>query len=133
MLGTVERGAELGRASSRSAGASAANAARSGAGVHPPPKPAGPVSRRRSRQPDLGGTGSRARMAQAPLPSAAQAGRRNEARGRPIRPGTGKDGRITKGDVLAFPGRRPGGGACPRPPRPSRRRRAPERASSGSR
>jgi len=61
------------------------------AGVHPPPRPLGPVTRPASPPPQ-------------PLvmPAAARLIEEQQLSPRQIGPGSGKDGRITKGDVLAF-------------------------------
>ncbi|HYZ20513.1 MAG TPA: 2-oxoglutarate dehydrogenase complex dihydrolipoyllysine-residue succinyltransferase [Rhodopila sp.] len=56
------------------------------AGVHPPPRPLGPVSR----------------PASAPFPAAAKLLEENRISPADVGAGAGKDGRITKGDVLAF-------------------------------
>jgi 2-oxoglutarate dehydrogenase E2 component (dihydrolipoamide succinyltransferase) len=61
------------------------------AGVNPPPRPLGPVSRPAASEP-----------AHAPLPAAAKLMAENKASVADIGTGTGKDGRITKGDVLEF-------------------------------
>jgi 2-oxoglutarate dehydrogenase E2 component (dihydrolipoamide succinyltransferase) len=61
------------------------------AGVNPPPRPLGPVSRPAASEP-----------AHAPLPAAAKIMAENKASAADIGTGTGKDGRITKGDVLEF-------------------------------
>jgi 2-oxoglutarate dehydrogenase E2 component (dihydrolipoamide succinyltransferase) len=61
------------------------------AGVNPPPRPLGPVSRPAASEP-----------AHAPLPAAAKLMAENKASAADIGTGTGKDGRITKGDVLEF-------------------------------
>jgi 2-oxoglutarate dehydrogenase E2 component (dihydrolipoamide succinyltransferase) len=60
-------------------------------GVNPPPRPLGPVSRPAASEP-----------AHAPLPAAAKMMVENKASAADIGTGTGKDGRITKGDVLEF-------------------------------
>ncbi len=59
------------------------------AGVHPPPRPLGPVARPASQPPP-------------PLPAAAKLIEEHRLAPADIGDGTGKDGRITKGDVLAF-------------------------------
>ena len=64
------------------------------AGVHPPPRPLGPVSRP-ATPPATG-------AAHAPLPAAAKIIEEQHLTTADVEPGTGKDGRITKGDVLAF-------------------------------
>jgi 2-oxoglutarate dehydrogenase E2 component (dihydrolipoamide succinyltransferase) len=70
---------------------SARAAANPPAGVHPPPRPLGPVTRPASppQQPQA-------------LPSAAKLIEEQHLPLAQIGPGTGKDGRITKGDVLEF-------------------------------
>ena len=57
------------------------------AGVHAPPAPPGPVSRP---------------AAPAPLPAAAKIMQEHGVEGASLGTGTGKDGRVTKGDVLEF-------------------------------
>ena len=64
------------------------------AGVNPPPRPLGPVSRPAALEP--------ARVDHAPLPAAAKMIADNNVLARDVGAGTGKDGRITKGDVLEF-------------------------------
>jgi 2-oxoglutarate dehydrogenase E2 component (dihydrolipoamide succinyltransferase) len=94
----VEVGAVLG--SVDAAGAAAAKpaaaaeprpAANPPAGVNPPPRPLGPVSRPAAAAP-----------AHAPLPAAAKLIEENKVSAGDIGAGTGKDGRVTKGDVLDF-------------------------------
>jgi 2-oxoglutarate dehydrogenase E2 component (dihydrolipoamide succinyltransferase) len=63
------------------------------AGVHPPPRPLGPVARPASPPPH-------------PLPAAAKLIEEHQLAPADVGDGTGKDGRITKGDVLAFLNRR---------------------------
>jgi 2-oxoglutarate dehydrogenase E2 component (dihydrolipoamide succinyltransferase) len=60
-------------------------------GINPPPRPLGPVSRPAA-----------APAAHAPLPAAAKMLADNKVAASDLGSGTGKDGRITKGDVLAF-------------------------------
>jgi 2-oxoglutarate dehydrogenase E2 component (dihydrolipoamide succinyltransferase) len=60
-------------------------------GVNPPPRAPGPVSRPAASEP-----------VHAPLPAAAKLLADNKASAADVGPGTGKDGRITKGDVLDF-------------------------------
>ena len=60
-------------------------------GVNPPPRPLGPVSRPAASEP-----------AHAPLPAAAKMIAENKVAAGDIGSGSGKDGRITKGDVLDF-------------------------------
>jgi 2-oxoglutarate dehydrogenase E2 component (dihydrolipoamide succinyltransferase) len=59
-------------------------------GVNPPPRPLGPVSRPASAP------------AHAPLPAAAKIMVENKVSAGEMAAGTGKDGRITKGDVMDF-------------------------------
>ena len=73
------------------AGAPAANPA---SGVNPPPRPSGPVSRPATPPADVAG--------HAPMPSAAKIMTEHHLQPAEIGAGSGKDGRITKGDVLEF-------------------------------
>jgi 2-oxoglutarate dehydrogenase E2 component (dihydrolipoamide succinyltransferase) len=61
------------------------------AGVNPPPRPLGPVSRPAAAEP-----------VHAPLPAAAKMMVENKIAAADVGTGTGKDGRVTKGDVLDF-------------------------------
>ena len=82
------------------------------AGVHPPPRPLGPVSRPAS--PPASGA------VHAPLPAAAKLMEEQQVAPADIGDGTGKDGRITKGDVLAFlarPTSAPAPASAPKAPR----------------
>jgi 2-oxoglutarate dehydrogenase E2 component (dihydrolipoamide succinyltransferase) len=72
------------------------------AGINPPPRPLGPVSRPAASQP-----------AHAPLPAAAKMLTENKVSAEDLGTGSGKDGRITKGDVIEFLSRPP-----PAPPAP---------------
>ncbi|HEY4041286.1 MAG TPA: 2-oxoglutarate dehydrogenase complex dihydrolipoyllysine-residue succinyltransferase [Rhodopila sp.] len=69
------------------------------AGVNPPPRPLGPVSRPAAAEPAHAPLHA---PQHAPLPAAAKMITDNKVSARDIGTGTGKDGRITKGDVLAF-------------------------------
>ena len=103
LLATLEAGAGASSAPARTAQApqpkaaapapvpSARPAANPPAGVHPPPRPLGPVTRPASppQQPQA-------------LPAAAKLIEEQHLPLAQIGPGTGKDGRITKGDVLEF-------------------------------
>ena len=94
--GEVEVGALLGMLDA--AGAAAATPApqvpaAAAAGVHPPPPPLGPVSRPATIAPSG--------VAHAPLPAAAKMMTEQGVSAGQLA-GTGKDGRITKGDVLDF-------------------------------
>ncbi len=64
------------------------------AGVNPPPRALGPVARPATPPADV--------AAYAPLPAAAKLIEEQHLFPAELGPGTGKDGRITKGDVLAF-------------------------------
>jgi 2-oxoglutarate dehydrogenase E2 component (dihydrolipoamide succinyltransferase) len=75
------------------------------AGINPPPRPLGPVSRPAGAAP-----------AHAPLPAAAKMIEENKVVSGDIGTGSGKDGRITKGDVLEFLNR-----PAPTPPAPAAR------------
>ncbi len=66
------------------------------AGVNPPPRPPGPVSRPATPPP------AAPSPAPAPLPAAAKMMEEHALQPAAIGDGSGKDGRITKGDVLAF-------------------------------
>ena len=95
VLATVEAGA--GSAPPLKESAPAANPS---AGVNPPPRALGPVSRPATPPADVR-SAQAAAPAHAPMPAAAKL---MEERGLAPGPldGTGKDGRITKGDVLQF-------------------------------
>ena len=90
-------------------------AAMPGSGVRPPPTPSGPVSRPATPPADV--------AAHAPLPAAAKLMEESHISAEQIGAGSGKDGRITKADVLAFVARPVGTPAPPAPaaraPRPS--------------
>jgi len=86
------------------AGATAAPAANPAAGVNPPPRTLGPVSRPATPPSDV--------AAHAPLPAAAKLMTEQKLSADQISGGSGKDGRITKGDVLDFLARAP---AAPEP------------------
>ncbi len=86
------------------------------AGINPPPTPTGPVARPATPPADL--------VAHAPLPAAAKLIEESGVAAAAIGAGSGKDGRITKGDVLAFLNRPvPVATAAPAAARPAR---APE-------
>jgi 2-oxoglutarate dehydrogenase E2 component (dihydrolipoamide succinyltransferase) len=99
-VGAVLATLEAGGASPRAG----APAAMPSAGVNPPPRPLGPVSRPAAPPADLAVNRAQPASSAAPMPSAAKL---MEERGlQPAEvPGTGRDGRITKGDVLEFLGR----------------------------
>jgi 2-oxoglutarate dehydrogenase E2 component (dihydrolipoamide succinyltransferase) len=108
LLATLEAGAGASSAPARSAPARSAPppqpkaaepapssppraAANPPAGVHPPPRPLGPVTRPASPPPELQVMPAAAKLIEEQHLSPAQIGA-----------GSGKDGRITKGDVLEF-------------------------------
>lgn len=95
------------------AGRSAANPP---AGINPPPRPLGPVARPAVQvAPPVP-----AAVAVEPLPAAARMMEEQKVAPDAVGPGSGKDGRITKGDVLAFlnrPAPAPAAPAAPAPPR----------------
>jgi 2-oxoglutarate dehydrogenase E2 component (dihydrolipoamide succinyltransferase) len=70
----------------------------SGAGVNTPPPPAGPVARPATPPADVAAD----HTAHAPLPAAAKMMQERQVSAGDVGTGSGKDGRITKGDVLAF-------------------------------
>ncbi|HTW26100.1 MAG TPA: 2-oxoglutarate dehydrogenase complex dihydrolipoyllysine-residue succinyltransferase [Acetobacteraceae bacterium] len=123
--------APAGNAPSAAGGAvrtAAAPAANPPPGINPPPSPRGPVSRPATPPADVAAHGAASsaaepRQAHAPLPAAAKLMTEQGVSAEQIGPGSGKDGRITKGDVLAFVGRpapvaapaAPAAAAAPRP------------------
>ena len=86
-------------------------AANPSAGVNPPPTPSGPVSRPATPPADV--------ATHAPLPAAAKMIEERNVSAAAIGAGTGKDGRITKGDVLDYLAR-PASVAAPVAPKPAR-------------
>ncbi len=96
--GEVEVGALLGSVETAGAGAVPAPgpAANPLPGVNPPPRPIGPVSRPAAPPPVA------APATHAPMPSAAKLMEEQTVAAAQVGAGTGKDGRITKGDVLEF-------------------------------
>ncbi len=101
LLGTITDGAAA--APSRPV-ERARPAAMPAAGVNPPPTPSGPVARPATPRTD----------APAPLPAAEKLLTEHHIPATAIPAGTGKDGRITKGDVLEFLAR-----PAPTPPAPA--------------
>ena len=85
-----------------------APAANPTAGVVTPARPVGPVSRPATGQ------------MHTPLPSAAKLMEENTVSAAAVGDGSGKDGRITKGDVLAFLARPAATQAAPAAPKPAR-------------
>jgi 2-oxoglutarate dehydrogenase E2 component (dihydrolipoamide succinyltransferase) len=79
-------------------------------GINPPPHATGPVARPAAPPSEV---------KHAPLPAAAKLMEEQHLEAEQLGPGTGKDGRITKGDVLAFLNR-PAPAASPTAARPPR-------------
>ena len=73
-----------------------------GPGVTTPPPPAGPVARPSTPPADVAAQASHAQGGHAPLPAAAKIMEEHSVSPAALGDGSGKDGRITKGDVLAF-------------------------------
>jgi 2-oxoglutarate dehydrogenase E2 component (dihydrolipoamide succinyltransferase) len=98
-------------ASAEAAGVPVARAAANPpAGINPPPRPLGPVTRPAGQQ----SMEAPAQPARDPLPAAARLMAEQKLAPADLGPGTGKDARITKGDVLAFLNR-----PAPMPPAPA--------------
>ncbi|HEY4173167.1 MAG TPA: 2-oxo acid dehydrogenase subunit E2, partial [Rhodopila sp.] len=91
VLGVVDSAGAAAAAPKPVAAPEARPAANPAAGVNPPPRPLGPVSRPAAPAPQF-----------APLPAAAKLIEENKVSAGDIGTGTGKDGRVTKGDVLDF-------------------------------
>jgi 2-oxoglutarate dehydrogenase E2 component (dihydrolipoamide succinyltransferase) len=114
----VEVGAVLGLVDGAAASAGATPpraaetrpAANPPAGINPPPRPLGPVSRPAPAPAAASGDTAE----HEPLPAAAKLIEENRISTADIGAGAGKDGRITKGDVLAFLNR-----PAPPPPTPA--------------
>ncbi len=133
----VEVGAVLGSISAGGVAAAPAPAAlhdepapvkldpqKTGAGVHAPPLTSGPVARPATPPSDVQAVAPAqpAQTAHAPLPAAAKMMAERDVSAAAVGEGSGKDGRITKGDVLAFlerPAAAPAPAAAPKPPRPA--------------
>ncbi len=117
ILGTVEAGSAKAKAP--------APAANPGAGVNPPPAPRGPVSRPATSAPATSAPAAAAPTppAHLPMPAAAKMMTEHSLQATQL-DGTGKDGRITKGDVLEFLSR-------PAAPAPAPAARAPREPQDG--
>jgi 2-oxoglutarate dehydrogenase E2 component (dihydrolipoamide succinyltransferase) len=105
----VEVGAVLGVVDPAAAQTVAGPAANPTAGVRPPPRPIGPVSRPAAPPPlpspapqSSVPAASAIAVAHAPLPAAAKMMEERHVPADAVGTGSGKDGRITKGDVLEF-------------------------------
>ena len=88
--------AALASAGPASAAAFARPAANPPAGVNPPPRPLGPVARPAVQDAPAPAT------VHEPFPAAVRMMQEQQVSPTAVSPGSGKDGRITKGDVLAF-------------------------------
>jgi 2-oxoglutarate dehydrogenase E2 component (dihydrolipoamide succinyltransferase) len=108
----VEVGALLGVVDPTAAPTIAGPAANPPAGVRPPPRSPGPVSRPAAPPPPAPAAAASVAVAYAPLPAAAKMMEERHIAAEALGAGTGKDGRITKGDVLEFLNR-------PAPPSPT--------------
>jgi len=97
VLGLLDGAGAAASPAPTAAAAEARTAANPPAGVNPPPAPRGPVSR-----PAAPVAPAAAEPAHAPFPAAAKIMAENKVGADAIGAGSGKDGRITKGDVLAF-------------------------------
>jgi 2-oxoglutarate dehydrogenase E2 component (dihydrolipoamide succinyltransferase) len=98
-------------------GAAAARpAAATTGGINPPPPPSGPVART-AAEPAPAPTP--AAPAKAPLPAAAKMLAESDVKAAQVGEGTGKDGRLTKGDVLAFLAKAPAAQTAPAAAAPS--------------
>ena len=115
----VEVGALLGIIESGVTPTIAGPAANPTAGVRPPPRPLGPVARPAAAPAPAPSPGPEAPPApvRAPMPSAAKLIEEQNLAPTALGAGSGKDGRITKGDVLAFLARAAQPAAAP--PRPA--------------
>jgi 2-oxoglutarate dehydrogenase E2 component (dihydrolipoamide succinyltransferase) len=113
VIGRIEAGAPGGQAPLKAPPPRETAAAPAGGVVAPPTAP-GPVGRP-------------ADPLHAPLPAAAKALQERKLDAAQIGAGTGKDQRITKGDVLAFVAQRPEPVATPAPPPPRRAQDGEER------
>ncbi len=114
----VEVGAVLGVVDPAATQTVAGPAANPTAGVRPPPRPLGPVSR--PAAPPPAPVASMTAVVHAPLPAAAKMMEERHVAAEAVGIGTGKDGRITKGDVLEFlnrPAAPPPTSAAPATPR----------------
>jgi 2-oxoglutarate dehydrogenase E2 component (dihydrolipoamide succinyltransferase) len=100
-----------------------APAANPSAGVNPPPVPRGPVSRPATTPAEAPSAAVQSTPHVAthstPHPAMPSAAKLMEERGLTDVPGTGKDGRVTKGDVLSFMSR-PAAAAAPSAPKAPR-------------
>ncbi len=99
-----------------------APAANPGPGVNPPPRTLGPVSRPATPPADVAAHGSArgpVTSEHPPMPSAAKILEEKDLQPAQLGEGTGKDGRITKGDVLAFLNRPQGSSVPEQAPAPA--------------
>ena len=95
LLGTIEEGAGASaRAAAPPPSPAPSTPASASSPAKPPPPPPGPVARPATPPADV--------IPHAPMPSAAKRMQENRITAEQIGTGSGKDGRVTKGDVLAF-------------------------------
>ena len=104
---------------SASAAANARPAANPPAGINPPPRPLGPVARPAVpvAAPAAAAPPPLPLTSRDPFPAAVRVMEEQHVAPGSVGPGSGKDGRITKGDVLAFLNRPAPAPAAPAPPR----------------
>ncbi len=94
-----------------------------GAGVNAPPPSLGPVARPATPPVDVqvqGNAAAQPSAVHAPLPAAAKMMQEHQVSAASIGEGTGKDGRVTKGDVLEFLSRPASAPAAPPAPKAAR-------------
>ena len=87
-------------------------AANPASGINPPPTASGPIPRPATPPADV--------SAHAPMPAAAKMMEESGISGAAIGQGTGRDGRVTKGDVLDFMARPPAAAPAPAAPKAAR-------------
>ena len=131
VLATIQEGAAAASQPEPKPVAAPAPAAQPEGGVNPPPRPSGPVARPATPPADVAAAQATAQAPAAPppLPAAAKIMQERGIAPMQVGPGSGKDARITKGDVLAFisrphsPTTAPAAPAPgPQPPRPTEAR-----------
>ena len=99
VLATIEEGgAAAAKPTPKPVAVAQAPAAHPESGINPPPRPSGPVSRPATPPADVAAHA----VAHAPMPAAAKIMQEQGITAQQVDRGSGKDGRITKGDVLAF-------------------------------
>ena len=116
LLGTLDEGGAAKHASAPASAPVGAPAANPSAGINPPPAATGPLSRPASPPPAAAPV-----AAHAPMPAAAKMMAERGFQPVDLGVGTGKDGRVTKGDVLDFISRPTAAAAATPASRPARR------------